>query len=176
MPPTLEMTTVRQTPIDTSAIESHALIETPIGPLGLRWRGFVLIGIDLEPAVPDGRDPGSKPPEWIARPLRDYFDCPRHVFEPPLELAGTPFQQRVWVALRAIPAGQTRAYGDIARELGSAARAVGQACRANPCPILVPCHRVIGRHGLGGFAGDTSGRRIAIKRWLLAHEGVTHAG
>jgi methylated-DNA-[protein]-cysteine S-methyltransferase len=77
----------------------------------------------------------------------------------------------IWALLRAIPVGQTRTYGEVARELGSAARAVGQACRANPCPIVVPCHRVVGRHGLGGFAGDHQGSRLAIKRWLLHHEG-----
>ena len=51
-------------------------------------------------------------------------------------------------------------------------RAVGQACRANPCPIVVPCHRVVAVKGLGGFAGDRDGRKLAIKRWLLRHEGV----
>ena len=66
----------------------------------------------------------------------------------------------------------TRTYRDLAEQLGSVPRAVGQACRANPCPIVVPCHRVVAVKGLGGFAGDRAGRKLAIKRWLLRHEGV----
>jgi len=89
----------------------------------------------------------------------------------PIELQGTPFQRRVWKALREIPPGRTITYSELARQLGTGARAVGGACRANPCPIVVPCHRVVAVNGLGGFSGDTSGRKLEIKRWLLRHEG-----
>jgi methylated-DNA-[protein]-cysteine S-methyltransferase len=108
----------------------------------------------------------------VARQLARYFADGRGGFDLALAPRGTEFQRRVWALMRAIPAGETRTYGSIARELGSAPRAVGQACRANPLPIVVPCHRVVAAHGLGGFAGDTSGRRLAVKRWLLRHEGV----
>jgi methylated-DNA-[protein]-cysteine S-methyltransferase len=91
-------------------------------------------------------------------------------------VAGTPFQRRVWEAMRAIPPGRTRTYGDLAAELGTSPRAIGGACRANPCPIVVPCHRVVGATGLGGFAGDTSGHKVEVKRWLLRHEGVAVPG
>ncbi|MBK1719557.1 methylated-DNA--[protein]-cysteine S-methyltransferase [Thiocystis violacea] len=168
---------------------SHALIDSPIGSIALHWRGEVLTGVEIDPAIsgqpaPDAgsvmnrqeEEAAGPPPSWITRPLSDYFERAAFTFDLPLELEGTPFQQRVWAVLRAIPAGRTRTYGEVAEELGSAARAVGQACRANPCPIVVPCHRVVGRRGLGGFAGDTSGRRIAVKRWLLDHEGAPHAG
>jgi methylated-DNA-[protein]-cysteine S-methyltransferase len=70
----------------------------------------------------------------------------------------------------AIPPGRTRSYGDIAAELGSSARAVGNACRANPIPLFIPCHRVVAKHGLGGFGGQTRGRLPEIKAWLLRHE------
>jgi methylated-DNA-[protein]-cysteine S-methyltransferase len=104
--------------------------------------------------------------------LTNYFCNPEAPFSVPVRVRGTEFQRRVWCALQGIPAGETRSYGDIARQLNSSPRAVGGACRANPLPIVVPCHRVIARQGLGGFAGRTRGREVAIKRWMLAHEGV----
>ena len=87
-----------------------------------------------------------------------------------LEPEGTVYQRRVWQALLDIPPGQTRTYGALARELGSSPRAVGGACRRNPIPLLIPCHRVVAANGDGGFAGHTSGRWMDIKRWLLEHE------
>ncbi len=86
---------------------------------------------------------------------------------PPLEPATTPFRSRLRQALLAIPWGQTLTYGALARQLGSSPRAVGQACRANPIPLLVPCHRVVSAGGVGGFMGR---ERSDIKRWLLEHE------
>jgi O-6-methylguanine DNA methyltransferase len=89
---------------------------------------------------------------------------------PPLDLAGTAFQKSVWNALRKIPAGQTRSYGEIARAIGRprAVRAVGGACGANPVPVLVPCHRVLAANQkIGGFSGG-----LTWKRRLLAREGV----
>ncbi|WP_295405740.1 methylated-DNA--[protein]-cysteine S-methyltransferase [uncultured Thiocystis sp.] len=175
----------------------HALMTTPFGLIGLRWSDGALTGVDLDPRL-SRRDDATAAQEscvdladrerseasmtrevsgedmraTIMRQLTDYFGRREVGFDLPLVLAGTPFQHRVWALLRTIPAGETRTYGEIARALGTAARSVGQACRANPCPIVVPCHRVVAARGLGGFAGDTSGRRLAIKRWLLHHEGV----
>ena len=86
----------------------------------------------------------------------------------PVASAGTPFQQRVWAALRRIPVGTTVSYGELAAEVGSVARAVGTANGANPVGLVVPCHRVIGGHGaLVGYAAG-----LDIKRWLLRHEGA----
>jgi len=146
-------------------------LDTPLGPVRLTWTDGVLVGVDLEPdsAAGDGTGPV---PEAVAAELMAYFADPGHRFGVPLHLVGTPFQRRVWEALAAIAPGQTRTYGDLAAELGTSARAVGGACRANPCPIVVPCHRVVGATGLGGFAGDLSGHRVEVKRWLLRHEGV----
>lgn len=142
----------------------------PFGPIAIRWEGGGLTGIDLEPdpAV----DIAAHLPPLLAAQLAAYLSDGRVRFDLPVDLRGTPFQLRVWQALRAIPAGRTTTYGELAAALGTSARAVGGACRANPCPIVVPCHRVVAKHGLGGFAGDTSGRRLAIKRWLLHHEGA----
>ncbi len=88
----------------------------------------------------------------------------------PLAPAGTAFQRRVWAALRAIPPGETRTYGALAEILGSHARAVAGACRANPWVLLVPCHRAVSSQGLGGFMGATGGWPLVLKRRLLAHE------
>src|SRR6185295_2249976 len=101
--------------------------------------------------------------------LTEYFAGRRREFDLPLAPRGTPFQQRVWRALRAIPFGVVRTYGDVARDIGQpkAVRAVGQANGRNPIPIVVPCHRVIGKDGsLTGFGGG-----LSTKDWLLAHEG-----
>jgi methylated-DNA-[protein]-cysteine S-methyltransferase len=153
---------------------SYTLIDTPLGSIGLTCELGILTALDLEPAIaPDrGQDPA---PLAVTRQLADYFADGRRGFDLPLALSGTPFQLRVWSAMRAIPPGATRTYGELARELGSSPRAVGQACRSNPCPIVVPCHRVVGVRGLGGFAGYRSGRRVAVKRWLLRHEGASAA-
>lgn len=175
------MMTAEQQPIAMAA-EQSACLNTPFGPIGLRWRGGLVTRVALSPG-PDWPQSHAVP-DWLRAPLDaffgsssdlsadhsdDHWNPGRVVATAP---AGSPFQRRVWRAIRAIPSGRTRTYGEVAAELGSAPRAVGGACRANPYPLLVPCHRVIGATGLGGFAGDASGRLIAIKRWLLAHEGV----
>lgn len=100
--------------------------------------------------------------------LQDYFDGVRTAFDLPLAPHGTVFQHKVWAALQAIPHGETRSYGELARQLGSSARAVGQANGANPIPLLIPCHRVLAAGGaLGGYSG---GDGPPTKRWLLEHE------
>jgi len=102
--------------------------------------------------------------------LEDYFDGTRQDFDLPLAPEGTAFQKRVWKAMRDIPSGATRTYGDIARIIDSAPRAVGQACGRNPIPIFIPCHRVLGSQGsIGGYSG---GEGLATKRGLLRLEGV----
>jgi methylated-DNA-[protein]-cysteine S-methyltransferase len=77
--------------------------------------------------------------------------------------------------MRAIPRGRTRTYGELARELGGEARAVGQACGDNRLPIVIPCHRVVAADGIGGFAHATDGYPIEAKRWLLLHEAQADA-
>jgi len=102
--------------------------------------------------------------------MEDYFLYADKPFVLSLAPVGTPFQQRVWRSLQAIPAGQPRSYGVLAAELGSSARAVAAACRANPIPLFIPCHRVVAAHGLGGFMGAASGTPLRLKNWLLEHE------
>jgi methylated-DNA-[protein]-cysteine S-methyltransferase len=109
----------------------------------------------------------------MAEQLDAYFSDNSSTFELPLYQQGTDFQRRVWQALKAIPCGETRSYKQLAGQLQSHPRAIGGACRANPFPIVVPCHRVVAVNGLGGFAGDTQGKLLQIKKWLLQHEGYT---
>ena len=116
--------------------------------------------------------PAGRLARETARQICAWLADPDFVFGLPLMPCGTPFRQKVWAAIRDIPRGETRSYGDIAALLKSAPRAVGGACGANPFPLIVPCHRVISASGgLGGFAHqDSDGFHLNVKRWLLAHE------
>ena len=101
--------------------------------------------------------------------LNDYFDGLRKNFDLPLEPPGTKFQQRVWSMMQQIPYGKTITYGEIAKALGSSARAVGMACGANPIPVIIPCHRVVAANDMGGYSGDGG---VETKRALLHLERV----
>jgi methylated-DNA-[protein]-cysteine S-methyltransferase len=92
-------------------------------------------------------------------------------FDLPLDQQGTVFQKKVWRAIVAIPCGQTRTYGELALQIGSGPRAVANACGANQLPLVIPCHRVVAKNGLGGFMQGKQ-NSLAIKKWLLQHEGV----
>jgi methylated-DNA-[protein]-cysteine S-methyltransferase len=124
-----------------------------------------------------GRDQTETPLLTRARAqLHEYFDGKRLSFDLPLAPAGTPYRQRVWAALRDIPPGTTRSYGDIARIAGGGPRSVGGANAANPIPILIPCHRVVASDGIGGYSG---GDGLPTKQFLLALEtraAQAHAG
>ncbi|NOZ53259.1 MAG: methylated-DNA--[protein]-cysteine S-methyltransferase [Gammaproteobacteria bacterium] len=108
--------------------------------------------------------------ENVVLQLNQYFADATHQFSINLDLQGTDFQKRVWHALIACPCGMTSSYGDVADIISSAPRAVGGACRHNPIPIIVPCHRVVAKQGLGGYAGQTTGVNMVLKKWLLSHE------
>ena len=98
------------------------------------------------------------------RQLDEYFAGERSVFDLPLAPAGTEFEKKVWDQLLAIPYGEVKQYGDVARAIGGIARAVGGACGSNPIPIVIPCHRVVGQGGLTGFSG---GLGVDTKKALL---------
>lgn len=146
-------------------------LSSPIGEIGFSLSENALESIDFY-SQKHPSDTGNDLALSTAAQLNIYFRNPHMVFDIPLRVKGTAFQQRVWSALRDIPAGETRSYGDLAKLLKSSPRAIGNACRRNPVPIVIPCHRVISAKGIGGFSGDTSGENIRIKRWLLSHEGV----
>jgi len=162
-------------------------IQVAWGWVGIAWSAQGLVGVTLpqpdEAAalalLPAPDDQPPDPPagldlEALTDKLRRYFEEEQVVFDEPLDLAaGTAFQQRVWALTRDIPRGQTRTYGQLARQAGSpsAARAVGQAMAHNPWPVLVPCHRVVGHDGrLTGFGGG-----LEMKERMLVMEGARAA-
>ncbi len=150
-----------------------AIVNAPGFSIGIDCNADEITGIDylepraeLAPKTPLARE--------AVRQLRAWLADPAFEFGLPLAPAGTQFQRRVWQRIAAIPPGQTLSYGEVAAAIGSGPRAVGNACGANPYPIVVPCHRVVAaNHGIGGFARNSGGFLLDIKRWLLRHE---HAG
>ena len=145
----------------------HLSINSPLGPLTVFEEAGALVALDFGRA-PDG---GASPLlDEAAVQLEAFFDGKRRAFRLPLAPAGSAFQRAVWAAIEGIPYGETRTYGEIARQLASAARAVGAACAANPIPIVIPCHRVLGAAGrLTGYSG---GEGPETKRALLVLEGA----
>jgi len=137
---------------------------TPLGALTLSEEDGAIVALDWG----FGRDQDAT---LLLRQGRDqvqaYFDGDIKTFDLPLSPTGTPYQKRVWAALADIPYGHTCSYGAIAARVGGSARAVGGANGANPIPIVIPCHRVVGSTGLGGYSG---GDGLETKRWLLALE------
>ncbi len=146
---------------------------SPHGTLMLESEDNAITALRWGSSLPHHLPATARPPILVAARdfLEKYFAGAPAQFDLPVSFAiGTPFQQRVWNLMRAIPYGATRTYGDLARDLGSAARAIGMACGSNPIPILVPCHRIVAANGgLGGFSGH---RGVETKRQLLILEGA----
>jgi methylated-DNA-[protein]-cysteine S-methyltransferase len=151
----------------------QASIQTPFAHLGIRLLQDRLAAIDFIDANSEIKA-DSESAAAVCNQIRHYLDSPQqpYRFNIPYLLEGTPFQQKVWSELVKIPAGKVVSYGTLAKKLGTSARAVGNACRNNPLPVVIPCHRVVSSNGIGGYSGATSGDLHAIKRWLLEHEGV----
>ncbi len=151
-----------------------AIVAAPFGAVGIRTEhGRVRELVYLPPHFSEkpAQDPVA---ELAARQLAAYFADPDFRFSLPLSEAGSAFQRKVWDAIAAIPRGSVRTYGQVAKHIGSAPRAVGQACGANWFPLVIPCHRVTAAGGLGGFSNhdDENGFHLGVKRWLLKHEGA----
>jgi len=150
----------------------HAKFPAPFAVLGVRIAGEKLTGIDYLPKGAATLDPLDRLAERVCRQIGRYLDDPAFRFDLPFDYRGSEFQCRVWRAIRAIPSGRTRTYLDVARQLRTAPRPVGGACGANRIPLVIPCHRVLGSGGIGGFMHARRGPGIEIKRWLLRHEGA----
>ena len=148
----------------------NAIVAASGFALGVRCTAEEILAIEYLAPCPE--QPADCPLAGeAARQLRAYLADPESPFGLPLRPSGTTFQRRVWGEIEKIPLGQVRTYGDVARALHNAPRAVGQACGANPFPLVVPCHRVVASGGgLGGFSGQSGGFLVDIKRWLLQHE------
>lgn len=150
----------------------QARLVTPFAVLGIVTDQEWLTEIDFLPSGTDALEPQNDLAREVCAQLQAYLADPQFRFDLPLQPCGTPYQQQVWQVLRHIPAGQSETYGALAKQLGSAPRAIGQACGANPIPVIIPCHRVLGSQGIGGFMNHSDGGPLQIKRWLLEHEHV----
>ncbi len=144
---------------------------SPLGPLVLG------VAHDRVYDLAYGDRPELPPLDGIVREVLDAYFAADPVYlsllaQITLAPQGTPFQQQVWRMLLRIPWGQTQTYGALAAVLPSAAQAVGQACKANPIAVLIPCHRVVAVSGLGGYGGARGGMDWERKGWLLRHEGA----
>ena len=143
---------------------------TPLGWVVVYSRGGAVVEVRIQTQPPEGPGEGAGVARRACDALQRWLaggPWPRAF---PVAPQGTPFQQRVWRALMEIAPGERLTYGELARRLQTGPRAVGGACRANPIPLLIPCHRVVAAKGDGGFAGHRDGPWLAIKRWLLEHE------
>lgn len=140
-------------------------LDTPVGRLTVTEDGGAITRI----AWRDG--PGDETPllREVEAQLAAYFAGDLKRFDLPLRIEGSDAQRRACAAMAAIPWGDTRTYGDLARELGISAQAAGQLCGGNPIPVVIPCHRVLGAASLGGFSGGTG---VETKVALLKHEGA----
>lgn len=180
---TLTLTAKRPAPSATTVV-AHAALDTPVGTFHLFGTPERLLTVTLPNESREEAEPRLRRRLADAGPveivedeaalceplaqLRAFFAGERTAFDLPLDAIGTPFQREVWAAVAAVPFGQTCSYGDIARAIGrpSAVRAVGAANGANPIPIIIPCHRVIGHNGtLTGYGGG-----LPLKERLLAFE------
>ena len=144
---------------------ANRTLPSPLGPINVTEAGGAITalawgagGADCTPLL-----------ERAEAQLRSYFAGGTDAFDLPLRIAGSDLQRAVCARMQAIPHGETVTYGDIGRHLGVPAQAVGQACGRNPIPILIPCHRVLGAQGLGGFSARGG---VETKVWLLRHEGA----
>lgn len=150
----------------------HARLDTPFAVLGVRTVGELLTDIEYLPRGVATLAPLNKLAARVCRQIERYVDDPQFRFTLPFEYRGSAFQCRVWREISKIPPGKTNTYKGIALSLQNAPRAVGGACGKNRLPLLIPCHRVLGSNGIGGFMHARGGEPITIKKWLLTHEGV----
>lgn len=150
-------------------------LQTPIGYLGLEAFEDQLCRVSFigrdKPVYSDQHlHPIPKCLTESAAHLLNYFVHKTPISHNAEIPQGTLFQRKVWQALISIPFATTITYGELAARLQTSARAIGNACRENPLPVIIPCHRVVSKQGLGGYAGFTAGEKMNIKKWLLRHE------
>lgn len=155
----------------------YCVISAPFGCLGVETEfidGSLMIS-RIDYLAPDAVlvRPCNDLAELFVGQCQQYFGNAAFIFDVPLKPLGTEHQQRVWNAARDIGVGNTKTYGEIAKEIQSGSRAVGTACGANPFPLVTPCHRVVSAQGIGGFMKENNpGFYRQVKFWLLKHEGA----
>ena len=150
-------------------------VEFPKFKVGVAIRDGAVTQMKYLPLSAPSVSPGSDLAKRAEQQLEAYKRDANSVFDLPVVIEGTDLQKAVWNAMCAIPRGKTRTYGDLARELGAAARDIGQCCGENRLPLVIPCHRIVAADGIGGFAHATTGYLVEAKRWLLMHEAAATA-
>jgi len=148
----------------------QAIFTAPFATLGLKLNKQIICELDFifeDISKPVFRNEYA---EEIVEEISHYLENPLYQFDLNISPKGTVFQKSVWREMQEIPSGSCLTYSEVAAELHSGARAVGNACRKNPIPLIIPCHRIVAKNGLGGFAGETTGQLTDVKRWLLDHE------
>jgi len=146
----------------------EALIATPIGMVRVTGGAEAIASVRIEPGQAEPIEGKTRAVREAVRQITEYFAGIRTGFDLPLEPAASPRGEMLRTGMIEIPYGNTMSYGDLARQIGSGPRAIGQACARNPFPIIVPCHRVTGSGGaLGNYSG---GEGPKTKIWLLDHE------
>jgi methylated-DNA-[protein]-cysteine S-methyltransferase len=158
----------------SSTVLFSAIVEAPFGAIGIRTEPGVVRELVYLPSQFDEKAPVDALSERAAQQVERYLADADFRFDLPLAEVGTAFQRKVWEVISSIPRGDVLTYGEVAKIIRSAPRAVGQACGANWFPLVIPCHRVTATGSLGGFSNhdDETGFHLGIKRWLLRHEGV----
>ena len=152
---------------------NQIIIKTPIGKIAVDYQDDFVT--EVQQVTNQAHDVSIKDPfaVEIQNQITAYFSGELKEFNLPfLYKQGTDYQLEVWDQIRKISFGRTKTYGEIAKKIKSGPRAVGNACRRNQLLLLVPCHRVVGASGLGGFMGDTDGSLVRRKQWLLEHEQI----
>lgn len=158
----------------------HGVVKTPIGNIGIitTQDETCVAALCFVAAKIPAKAPSNSLAKKVATELQSYFRNATSKFSVPVKLNGTPLQQKIWRELKKIKIGSTVTYGQLAERLQTSPRVIGNACRANPIPVIIPCHRVVGVNGLGGYGGactknkniPTNKQLLQNKLWLLEHE------
>jgi methylated-DNA-[protein]-cysteine S-methyltransferase len=160
--------------MNSHSLQYDAVLEAPFGAVAV----FVLneqVSIELLTEKLAAKPATHKSAQKIAHQIVAYFSDSNYQFNAAIKQHGTPFQQRVWKAIGEIPCGRVLTYAELAAQIGSGPRAVANACGANNLPLIIPCHRVVAKNGIGGFMqGNPDG--LKVKKWLLKHEGIEFKG
>ena len=146
------------------------ILRSPIGHLGLNISAKGIQRLFYIKTKQDSNIPAAGFGAKVHQQIMEYFELQRTEFDLPIDIQGTAYQNRVWSEVAKIAYGESLTYGDIAKAINSGPRAVGNACRHNPIPIIIPCHRVVKKSGIGGYCGSVVGKEIQQKDWLLRHE------
>ncbi|WP_334109116.1 methylated-DNA--[protein]-cysteine S-methyltransferase [Methylobacillus sp.] len=160
---------------NSKSSEFDAIVPAPFGAIGVKVADDYVTGLRLisEPLPPYCVDQPFV--QHVVHQLQQYLENAEHELDFPYVMEGTPFQKRVWRAMATIPLGQVWTYSELANHVASGPRAVANVCGANHLPLLIPCHRIVAKNGLGGFMRNDA-KGLKVKRWLLQHEHVNLDG